>query len=66
MLHDCKIVMLNCGQIFVFIGKFGIKRTFSFISSPEPSVHHFQISSSPKPLGESKPNFMWSLHGSAE
>ena len=26
-----------------------------------PSVHHFQRSSSPKPLGQSKPNFVWSL-----
>ena len=31
-----------------------------------PSVHHFQRSSSPKLLGQSKPNFMWSLHGSGE
>ena len=31
-----------------------------------PSVHHFQRSSSPKPPGQSKPNFMWSLHGSGE
>ena len=31
-----------------------------------PCVHHFQRSSSPKPLGQSKPNFMWSLHGSGE
>ena len=30
-----------------------------------PSVHHFQRSS-PKPLGQSKPNFMWSLQGSVE
>ena len=27
------------------------------------SVHHFQRYS-PKPLGQSKPNFMWSVHGS--
>ena len=25
------------------------------------SIHHFQRSSSPKPLGQSKPNFIWSL-----
>ena len=31
-----------------------------------PSIHHFQRSSSPKQLGQSKPNFMWSLHGSGE
>ena len=31
-----------------------------------PSTHHFQRSSSQKPLGQSKPNFMWSLHGSGE
>ena len=30
-----------------------------------PSVHHFQRSS-PKPLDQSKPNFMWCLHGSGE
>ena len=30
-----------------------------------PSVHPFQRSS-PKPLGQSKPDFMWSLHGSGE
>ena len=30
-----------------------------------PSIHHFQRSS-PKPLGQSKPNFMWSLLGSGE
>ena len=31
-----------------------------------PSVHHIQRSFSPKPLGQSKPNFIWSLHGSGE
>ena len=31
-----------------------------------PSVHHFQRSSSLKPLGQSKPNFMWSLLGKGE
>ena len=31
-----------------------------------PFVQHFQRSSSPKLLGQSKPNFMWSLHGSGE
>ena len=49
-------------------------------SSPEPlgskgdysipirpaSVHHFQRSSPLKPLGQSKPNFMWSLLGKGE
>ena len=36
-------------------------------SSRRPSVvHHFQISSSLKPLGQSKPNFMWSLLGKGE
>ena len=29
-------------------------------------VHHFQRSSSPKPLGLSKPNFIWSLSGMGE
>ena len=29
-------------------------------------VNHFQTSSSPKPLGQSKPNFMWSLLGKGE
>ena len=29
-------------------------------------VHHFQRSSSLKPLGQSKPNFMWSLLGKGE
>ena len=29
------------------------------------SVHHFQRSS-PKPLSQSKPNFIWSLHGLGE
>ena len=36
------------------------------LASVSPSIHHFQRSSSPKPLGQSKPNFMWSLHGSGE
>ena len=31
-----------------------------------PSVHHFQRSSSLKPLGHSKPNFMWSFLGKGE
>ena len=31
-----------------------------------PSVHHFQRSSSLKLLGQSKPNFMWSLLGKGE
>ena len=36
-------------------------------SSRRPSVvHHFQRSSPPKPLGQSKPNFMWSLLGKGE
>ena len=55
--------------------------TFFYISSPEPlgsqgelivyplsrrpSVHHFQRSSQ-KLLGQSKPNFMWSLLGKGE
>ena len=30
------------------------------------SVHHFQRSSSPNPLGQSKPNFIWSLNGMGE
>ena len=29
-------------------------------------VHHFQRSSPPKPLGQSKPIFMWSLLGKVE
>ena len=29
-------------------------------------VHNAQTSSSRKPLGRSKPNFMWSLHGKGE
>ena len=35
---------------------------------PRPSivVHHFQSSSSPKPLGLSKPIFIWSLSGMGE
>ena len=33
------------------------------IVSPSSSVHNAQRSSSPKPLGRSKPNFMWSLLG---
>ena len=36
-------------------------------SSRRPSVvHHFQRSSPLKPLGQSKPNFMWSLLGKGE
>ena len=31
-----------------------------------PSVHTFQRSSSPKSLGQSKPNFIWSLSGMGE
>ena len=30
------------------------------------SVNHFQRSSPPKPLGQSKPNSMWSPHGKGE
>ena len=33
---------------------------------PSSSVHHFQRSSPLKPLGQSKPNFMWSLLGKGE
>ena len=29
-------------------------------------VNHFQTSSPPKPVGQSKPNFMWSLLGKGE
>ena len=35
-------------------------------SSRHPSVHHFQTSSPLKLLGQSKPNFMWSLLGKGE
>ena len=38
----------------------------SFVVRCRPSVHHFQRSSSPKPLGQSRPNFMWRLHGSGK
>ena len=31
-----------------------------------PSVHHFQTSPPQKPRGQSKPNFMWRLHGMVE
>ena len=33
---------------------------------PSSSVHIFQTSSPQKPLGRSKPNFMWSLLGKGE
>ena len=38
----------------------GVHRLSSVV---RPSVHNAQRSSSPKPLGQSKPNFMWSLLG---
>ena len=31
---------------------------------PSSSVHNVQTSAFPKPLGQSKPNFVWSLYGS--
>ena len=35
VLHDCKIVMLNCGQIISFMENFGITHTgFLFVLSP--------------------------------
>ena len=48
-----------------------LQTAFLIISSPEPKahgpasvvVHNAQRSSSPKPLCQSKPNFMWSLLG---
>ena len=39
---------------------------YSIAMVRRPSVHHFQRSSSPKLLGQSKPNFIWSLSGMGE
>ena len=41
---------------------------YPWIRRPSSSVRrsHFQTSSPPKPLGQSKPNFMWSLLGKGE
>ena len=36
---------------------------WSAVRRPSASVHNAQTSSSQKPLGRSKPNFMWSLLG---
>ena len=36
-------------------------RSPSGVRRPSASVHHFQSSTSLKPLGHLKPNFMWSL-----
>ena len=47
------------GELIVYPWS-GVRRTSS---SVRPSVHNAQTSSSRKPLGRSKPNFMWSLLG---
>ena len=36
VLHDCKIVMLDCGQIFAFMESIGIKHKVSFICLVTP------------------------------
>ena len=36
VLHDCKIVLLNCGQIFAFMDNSGVKQTGSFICFVTP------------------------------
>ena len=41
VLHDCKIVMLNCGQIFAFMESSGIKHTGSFIYFVTPFLFEF-------------------------
>ena len=38
MLHEFKIVMINCGQILVCMEIFGIKHTGSFICFVSPFV----------------------------
>ena len=35
-LHDCKIVLLNCGQILAFVENFGIKHRGYFICFVTP------------------------------
>ena len=42
MLHDCKIALLNCGQIFASLKTFGIKHTGSFICFVTPFM--FELS----------------------
>ena len=47
------------GELIVYPWSVGLRRRPS-------SVHIFQTSSPQKPLGRSKPNFMWSLLGEGE
>ena len=50
------------GELIVYQWS-GVRRTSSSVRRRPSVVHNAQTSSSPKPLGRSKPNFMWSLLG---
>ena len=79
IFHGCKNGNLSLKKCYIFsspepLGSQGelivypLSRRPSVVrpSSVRPSVHHFQRSSPLKPLGQSKPNFMWSLLGKGE
>ena len=55
------------GELIVYPWS-GVRRTSSVVCRPSVLVvvHNAQTSSSPKPLGRSKPNFMWILLGLGE
>ena len=52
------------GELIVYPWS-GVRRRPSYVVRPSV-VHNAQTSSSQKPLGRSKPNFMWSLLGKGE
>ena len=55
------------GELIVYPGSGICPSSFVCPSSVcRLSVHHFQRSSSLKPLGQSKPYFIWSRHGKEE
>ena len=65
MMFDLRLV-LSFRTMGVFFPTISISCTGVYSELIGPSVgvvHNAQISSSPKPLCQSKPNFMWSLLG---
>ena len=50
------------GELIVYHWS-GVRRTSLSVRRRPSVVHNAQTSYSPKPLGRSKPNFMWSLLG---
>ena len=60
--YDIKVGRYS--QLNEYINRYEYQRSRSFIDlRPRSQIQHFQTSFTQKPLGQLKPNFIWSLHG---